>query len=318
MRRTIGAPELSIKTDREYRGEKTPALRPGELASFRFNAIDYVTQPVRRLYRYALLPGHVENSPARRDPAWNEPVLADHYEWSTNAAGNYTFFVQFIDRDLNYSEPARAYFSVVTPWYASMALLLPSGGILLGSMIIAALSAGRALKRKREAERLREKMLEQEHKARLELEAKNLQLKRARECAESAAQAAESANAAKSQFLASMSHELRTPLNAIIGYSEMLQEEVADLGQERLMPDLDKINGAGKHLLSLINDILDLSKVEAGKMTLFFEEFDVSKLIREVESTVHPLVSKNGNNLVVNCPREIGTMRTDQTKLRQV
>jgi signal transduction histidine kinase/ligand-binding sensor domain-containing protein/protocatechuate 3,4-dioxygenase beta subunit len=318
VRRTIGAPELSIKTDREYHGEKAPALRPNELASFRFNAVDYITQPARRIYRYALLPAHVEKAPERLDPAWNEPVLADHYEWSTNAAGNYTFFVQFIDRDLNYSEPARAYIAVVTPWYASTALLVPSGGILLGSMLIAAVSASRALRRKRETQRLREEMLEQEHKARLKLETKNIELRRAHESAESAAQAAEAANAAKSQFLASMSHELRTPLNAIIGYSEMLQEEAADLGQERLMPDLDKINGAGKHLLSLINDILDLSKVEAGKMTLFAEEFDISKLIREVESTVQPLVSKNGNNLVVICPREIGTMRTDQTKLRQV
>jgi signal transduction histidine kinase/DNA-binding response OmpR family regulator len=304
-------PEVAVRAGSEQGNEKIPALKTGELASFRFKAIDYCTQPSRRLYRSAVLPGRAGQAPAWRDPAWNEPSGTDHFEWSTNRPGSYTFFVQSIDRDLNYSEPARAILQVITPWYASIGMMLPAGGLFLGSILLAGFSANRALKRKREAELLREEMLEQEHRARVELEAKNRDLSQARE-------AAESANAAKSQFLASMSHELRTPLNAIIGYSEMLQEEVADLGQERLMPDLDKINGAGKHLLSLINDILDLSKVEAGKMTLFVEEFDVSKLIREVESTVQPLVSKNGNNLVVNCPREIGTMRTDQTKLRQV
>src|SRR5678810_888877 len=94
-----------------------------------------------------------------------------------------------------------------------------------------------------------------------------------------------------------MSHELRTPLNAIIGYYEMLQEEADDLGEEAFLPDLQKINVAGKHLLGLINDILDLSKIEAGKMDLFLEEFDVGQLVRDVESIVRPLVEKNANTL---------------------
>ena len=114
-----------------------------------------------------------------------------------------------------------------------------------------------------------------------------------------------------------MSHELRTPMNAIIGYSEMLQEEAEDLGQQGFIPDLQKIHGAGKHLLGLINDILDLSKVEAGKMTLFLEEFDVARLVNEVSATVQPLVTKNGNKLEVNCPANIGAMRADVTKVRQ-
>lgn len=129
--------------------------------------------------------------------------------------------------------------------------------------------------------------------------------------------AAEDANRAKSQFLANMSHELRTPLNAIIGYSEMLQEDVADLGYENCVPDLEKICNAGKHLLSLINDILDISKIEAGKMELYLETFDVSQLLFEVESTIRPLVDKNHNRLIIRRAENLGSMNADLTKLRQ-
>jgi signal transduction histidine kinase/DNA-binding response OmpR family regulator len=122
----------------------------------------------------------------------------------------------------------------------------------------------------------------------------------------------------KSQFLANMSHELRTPLNAIIGYSEMLQEEAEDLGQEGFLPDLNNIHVAGKHLLDLINDILDLSKIEAGKMELFLETFDVATLIRDVVATVQPLVEKNANTLDVDCADDLGDMHADLTKVRQV
>ena len=125
------------------------------------------------------------------------------------------------------------------------------------------------------------------------------------------------ATQAKSQFLASMSHELRTPLNAIIGYSEMLQEEAEDLGQDRFLPDLMKIREAGKHLLSLINDVLDLSKIEAGKMDVLVEEFEVADLIEQVHSVIEPLIAKNANVLEVICAPDLGTMRSDQTKLRQ-
>ena len=114
-----------------------------------------------------------------------------------------------------------------------------------------------------------------------------------------------------------MSHELRTPLNAIIGYSEMLQEEAEDLDQETLIPDLQKINAAGKHLLGLINDILDLSKIEAGRMDLFIESFEVGRLVSDVQAIVQPLVEKNSNTLVISCPDDLGTMHADQTKVRQ-
>jgi signal transduction histidine kinase/CheY-like chemotaxis protein len=124
------------------------------------------------------------------------------------------------------------------------------------------------------------------------------------------------ANQFKSQFLANMSHELRTPLNAIIGYSEMLKEEAEDLGEQSFAEDLDKINTSGKHLLSLINNILDVSKIEAGKMDLYLEMCDIPNLIQDVLITVQPLMEKNGNRLEVDYPE--GVMKTDITKLRQI
>ena len=108
--------------------------------------------------------------------------------------------------------------------------------------------------------------------------------------------AADAANQAKSAFLATMSHELRTPMNAILGYSEILMEEAQEKGQEDFIPDLEKIHASGNHLLSLINNILDLSKIEAGKMDLFLESFDISRVIEDVVSTIRPLVEKNAND----------------------
>lgn len=129
---------------------------------------------------------------------------------------------------------------------------------------------------------------------------------------------AETANRAKSAFLANMSHELRTPLNAIIGYSEMLQEEAEDLAAAELIPDLENIQTAGRHLLMMISDILDISKIEAGQVTMYLEEIDIDHLIQDVVITAQPLISKNNNIFEVNYPSDIGKMHSDLTKARQV
>lgn len=130
--------------------------------------------------------------------------------------------------------------------------------------------------------------------------------------------AAEAANQAKSVFLANMSHELRTPLNAVIGYSEMLEEEAEDVGHADFVPDLQKIRAAGKHLLGLINDILDISKIEAGKIELYIEQFDIAEVVHDVVATIQPLVEKNHNQLEVVCPPDIGNLEADLTRTRQV
>ncbi|RUV40258.1 HAMP domain-containing histidine kinase, partial [Mesorhizobium sp. M5C.F.Ca.IN.020.29.1.1] len=113
------------------------------------------------------------------------------------------------------------------------------------------------------------------------------------------------------------SHELRTPLNAIIGYSEMLIEDASDQHMVEFVPELEKIAAAGRHLLALINDILDLSKIEANKMEIFLETFDVADLMRDVGATVAPLMAKNRNGFVLDLEDDLGKMHSDQTKLRQ-
>ncbi|OCR02757.1 two-component sensor histidine kinase [Oscillatoriales cyanobacterium USR001] len=130
--------------------------------------------------------------------------------------------------------------------------------------------------------------------------------------------AAEAANRSKSAFLANMSHELRTPLNAIINYSEMLQEDAQDFGSEDFLPDLEKIQTAGKHLLDMISDILDISKIEAGHVTLYLENFDIASMIEEVVSTAQSLVEKKGNTLAMQISGDIGSMYADQPKVRQI
>jgi PAS domain S-box-containing protein len=141
--------------------------------------------------------------------------------------------------------------------------------------------------------------------------------KQAEAAVQEARRTAEQASRTKSDFLANMSHELRTPLNAIIGYSEILIEDASDRGDDMSLGDLQKIKGAGKHLLGIINDILDLSKIEAGRMDVYLEQVFLPRLIDEVRTIVEPLMNKNNNKLVIDCPADIGSLRTDLTKLKQ-
>ena len=144
------------------------------------------------------------------------------------------------------------------------------------------------------------------------------QLKHAEQDLREAKQIAEEASLAKSRFLANMSHELRTPLNAVIGYAEMLLEEAHERNITGSVEEVRKIQFAGKHLLGLISDILDLSKIEAGRMDIHLETFDVADMIETVLGTVDPMVAKNGNQITVHCPPSIGFIHADLTKIRQI
>lgn len=169
-------------------------------------------------------------------------------------------------------------------------------------MSIVADQLANAIENARLYEQLHQELFDREHTAN--------ELRQAKE-------AAEMANRAKSTFLATMSHELRTPLTAIIGYSELLQREAEMIGYPDMIEDLNKIHSAGNHLLALINDVLDLSKIEAGKMRLYLETFSIEEVINDVVTTLMPLVEKNANKIVVETASDAGAMHADLTKVRQ-
>ncbi len=141
--------------------------------------------------------------------------------------------------------------------------------------------------------------------------------RRAEDAAVEAKELAEAANRAKSQFIANMSHELRTPLSAVIGYSEMLAEEIEDVGQTHLLADVTKIESSARHLLGLINDVLDLSKIEAGRMTVEAVDFDVAAMLDEVVNGTESLVARKDNSLALDAGEGLGRMRSDELKIKQ-
>jgi signal transduction histidine kinase/CheY-like chemotaxis protein len=196
------------------------------------------------------------------------------------------------------------------PFWRQRAFWWTASGVALGLLAIAAA----VVAWNRQLSRLVEQRTAElnQHRERLE----ELVAQRTEQMRE-AMEEARSANQAKSRFLANMSHELRTPMNAIIGYSEMLMEDAQEEGDEATLDDLKKIQGAAKHLLALINDVLDLSKIEAGRMEVFLEDFDIPPMIDDVVSTTEALVKKNGNRLRVEVDASLGQMRADLTKVRQ-
>ena len=169
---------------------------------------------------------------------------------------------------------------------------------------------GQIEQRDAELRRHREHLEEQVAERTRELTRVNQDLVLAKEKAEVASQT-------KSNFLANMSHELRTPLNAILGYTEMLQEEAEDPGQQDFAPDLERIHVSARHLLALINDVLDLSKIEAGKMTLYLETFNVATLVEDASTSIRPVIERNGNRLEVTVDPNCGLIRADLIKVRQ-
>ncbi|MBI3416083.1 MAG: hypothetical protein HY043_12360, partial [Verrucomicrobia bacterium] len=238
---------VALQTDREYSDlTAIPKLTAGSRATLKYDSIDFKTSVEKRQYRVRVEKGFKSGAELDGGPKssqhlnWLSPTKETQFEWTPKEAGTYTLAVQAIDRDLNYSKPATVLLTVFTPWYANARVMVPGGVGVLGLVVWAFVARALVARRKREAEQLREQLLEEEHKAREsaeaaahELAAKNKQLEAARKSSEEAKIAAEeakaiadSANAAKSQFLANMSHELRTPLNAIIGYSEMVVEEL--------------------------------------------------------------------------------------------
>jgi len=185
------------------------------------------------------------------------------------------------------------------PWRTDLTPLL--GGAMLAILIHA----------------VRYRFIRQMEVIRLKDEVIRREMEAAKQAAEEARETAEAASKAKSNFLARMSHELRTPLNAIIGYSEMLQEEAEELREEGMTEDLRKIRTAGRHLLDLINEVLDLSKIEAGRMDLYLETFQVRNLVDDAIHSVEPQLEKNGNKVEIHFDPEIRAMHADLTKVRQ-
>jgi hypothetical protein len=285
IKHTPRSPLLTAQTDRDYTDVAAlPTINTSQRVTFKFDVVDFYTAIEKRQYRWQLFQG--ARGEKELTANWQTPSNATQLEQTFATPGAWTLAVQFIDRDLNYSKPTLATFNVTLPWHENRAIIIPAavGGVGLFSWALIARLL--YMRKRREAERLRERLMEEEHAAREAAELARTEIEAKNQLLEESRAAADEANRTKSQFLANMSHELRTPMNAIIGYSEMLQEEAEDLDQKGFIPDLQKIHGAGKHLLGLINDILDLSKVEAGKMTLYLEEFDVAQLVHGVAATV--------------------------------
>ena len=294
-----------LLADRDYTpGAGTIVLPPAQpYLSFGFSSSRLEARPQSILYRYRL---------SGYDDVWHQ-TRDQRVEYPDVSAGVYRFEVQAIDQDLNRSAPAAVEIVIPVPWYDSTWKLAGLGGSVALLFGFALVSALRYRTHRREAEQLRASMLEQEQEARGQLEAQNAELQQARDQAETARQEADQA---KSEFLANMSHEIRTPMNAVLGYAQILQGDSALSADQR--HSVGAIARSGDHLLALINDVLDISKIEAGRQELTEGDFDLEQFLLglatmfELRCQQQDLVWRMEGK--VTRPR----VRGDEGKLRQV
>jgi signal transduction histidine kinase/ligand-binding sensor domain-containing protein/DNA-binding response OmpR family regulator len=316
-RTTPRSPFLTILADKEYtQKDGTAELTAGRKAVLKLGVVDLKTRGETRRFRWQIADGKTSIDGSRHAPGWLPGTRETQFEWGTNRSGLYTLAVQYIDRDLNYSAPTTVTLKVTPLWYANAFIMIPAGGGFAGLLGWAFVARSLVIRRKREAIRLREQLLEQERHARMTLEGKNSELVHAKETAETARQQAEAANAAKSEFLANMSHEIRTPMNAILGFSELLRSQMAASKDRNY---LDAISSSGRTLLALINDILDLSKIEAGKLELQYEPVSVARLVDEIQKLFSIKAGEKGIKLLTEIdPKLPRGLMLDEVRLRQV